>query len=330
MSLWLVRAGAHGEQEQGVLENSVITIHWNDFPDLSKFTSKDGMLNFYFQSRPNAKKTQAANEVGEIWSFAHDIQKGDLAAVPLKGQSAIAIGEVKGDYEYTTIKENIKHVRQVKWLKKIPRGAFDQDILYMFGTLKAVCQISKNNAEARAKELLQKEDFLYAAGIDAGEWQIDIEQYAKDEVIKYVSKTFSGHGLARLVEAVLKAQGLITERSGPGPDGGIGIFAVSGSLGFDYPRICVQVKPPQAPVDVKALKDLRDTMAKARADHGLIVSWGGFTQKTIQDVRDNFFSVRLWDSGDLLQAVFNHYDRLDGAIKAELPLKKIWGLAAEE
>ena len=35
MTLWLVRAGAHGEQEQGAYDNSIVTIGWNDLPNLS-------------------------------------------------------------------------------------------------------------------------------------------------------------------------------------------------------------------------------------------------------------------------------------------------------
>ena len=35
MALWLVRAGPHGEQEQGALDHSVTTIGWNEMPDIT-------------------------------------------------------------------------------------------------------------------------------------------------------------------------------------------------------------------------------------------------------------------------------------------------------
>jgi restriction system protein len=34
-ALWVVRAGKEGEQERAALENNLVTIGWNEFPDLS-------------------------------------------------------------------------------------------------------------------------------------------------------------------------------------------------------------------------------------------------------------------------------------------------------
>ena len=42
------------------------------------------------------------------------------------------------------------------------------------------------------------------------------------------------------------------------------------------------------------------------------------------------FTIRLWDSGDLLQSLQKNYDRLPPDLQAELPLKRIWALVLEE
>jgi len=330
MSLWLVRAGRHGEQEQGALEYSVVTIGWNEFADLSNIKTKDELAELYAKIYPTSKKMQAANEVGQIWRFIHEIQKGDLVALPLKTQSAIAIGKVVGDYEYKELANNIKHIRRVEWLKTIPRSAFDQDILYSLGAFMTVCQISRNNAENRIKELLRKEAIDIGERPEATEEVIDIEEYARDQIVKFIGRKFKGHNLARLVEAILQAQGYVTKKSGPGPDGGVDILAAAGPLGFDAPRICVQVKSSSSQIDVKVLRELQGVMSKVRADQGLLISWGGFTNKAIQEARDAFFSIRLWDAGDLIEAIFKHYERFDDELKAELPLKRVWGLVIEE
>ena len=331
MSLWLVRAGRHGEQEQGALEHNVVSIGWNEFSDLSNIKTKDELAELYAKVNPTSKKKQAANEVGQIWRFVREIEIGDLVALPLKTQSAIAIGKVIGDYEYKELTNNIKHIRRVKWLKTIPRSAFDQDILYSLGAFMTVCQISRNDAENRIKELLRKE------AIDVGnkepevtEEVIDIEEYARDQIVKYIGRKFKGHNLARLVETILQAQGYVTKKSSPGPDGGVDILAAAGPLGFDAPRICVQIKSSSSQIDVKVLRELQGVMSKVRADQGLLISWGGFTNKAIQEARDAFFSIRLWDAGDLIEAIFKHYERFDDELKAELPLKRIWGLVIEE
>jgi hypothetical protein len=51
---------------------------------------------------------------------------------------------------------------------------------------------------------------------------------------------------------------------------------------------------------------------------------------TILEARDQFFSVRLWDSGHLIQAVLDNYERLLPEIQAELPLKKVWILVQDD
>ena len=71
-------------------------------------------------------------------------------------------------------------------------------------------------------------------------------------------------------------------------------------------------------------------MAKVKADQGLFVSWSGYKSTAQQEARDDYFRIRLWDSGDVLNAIFKHYPKFDDELKAELPLKRIWALVLEE
>ncbi len=71
-------------------------------------------------------------------------------------------------------------------------------------------------------------------------------------------------------------------------------------------------------------------MKKAQANEALFVSWSGFKPTVYNELAPSFFSVRLWNQKDLLQQLFAHYDQLDEDLKAELPLKRIWTVAAQE
>lgn len=331
MALWMVRAGRYGEEEQQALEKGFVTIGWNEFPDLSKIKSREDLADLYRKTYPGEKKMTVANEVGQIWRFLDSMKVGDLVALPLKHQSAIAIGKIESDYEYRKdLGEDVHHARRVKWIKPgIPRSQFDQDLLYSFGAFMTVCQIERNNAEERVNALIKgKRTSEDETDIEAG--KLDIEQASRDQILKYINQKFKGHDLARLVEAVIQAQGYITSRSTPGPDGGVDILAGAGQLGFDNPRICVQVKSSSSPIDVTTLRNLQGTMQKFKADQGLLVSWGGFTTKVFEESRLSFFSVRLWDSGELLDEILEHFDKFPESLKAELPLKRIWTLVREE
>ena len=59
------------------------------------------------------------------------------------------------------------------------------------------------------------------------------------------------------------------------------------------------------------------------------MSWGGFTKPVKQDSKKEFFKIRLWDQGDVVDAILQNYERLDDEIKAELPLKQAARLAAQ-
>lgn len=329
MALWVVRAGKNGEQEPAALENAVIAIGWNDLGDLSKVKSKEEVERLYRQTYKDESSHSIATQVGQIWSFLSRIQVKDLVAIPLKGRSAVAVGVVQSGYEYRSdLGEIVQHTRKVKWLRSdLPRTSFEQDILYSFGGLQTVYQVSRNDAENRVRAMAEGKS-LPQSRADREEQtdvvqRLDIEQVAADEIKQYLSRKFRGHELARLVDELLKAQGYVTRKSAPGPDGGADILAGAGPLGFDHPRLCVQVKSSDSPLDVGVFRELLGTMKTKGAEFGLLVGWGGFKPTVLKEATSSYFNVRLWDQGELLNQIEGYYDRLPEALRAELPLKRI-------
>jgi len=329
MSLWVVRAGRFGEQEEGALRHGVAAIGWDELSDLSSIKSKESLRELYERLYPGAKKMKAAADVGQLWTFIDRIQTGDLIVLPLKLRAAIAIGRATGPYQYRTdLTPNIHHVRPVEWLStELPRTKFDQDLLYSFGGFKTVFQVQRNNAEQRVRAIVEGRK-PPSSHVTTEDSVLDVEQAARDQITAYINQKFAGHALARLVEAVLQAQGYLTRRSEPGPDGGVDILAGAGPMGFERPRLCAQVKTSQS--DVTVLRNLQGAMTTFGADQGLLVSWGGFTRPLLDEARRSFFAVRLWDSGHLLEALLRYWDELPDEVRAELPLKRIWALVLEE
>ena len=337
MAVWLVRAGKYGDAEQSALERSVVTIGWNELPDLSTVNDREELANIYRKLNPDASAGKVANHVGQVWAFRSRIEKNDLVILPLKSRSAIAIGKVIGPYQYTTeMGDGIRHIRKVEWLRTdLPRTTFDQDLLHSMGAFMTVCQIERNNAEARIRAILSGKKAPAALKTADEELEedaqtLDIEQAAGDQILEHIQRHFSGHKLAALVDAVLKAEGYLTRISPPGPDGGVDILAGTGPMGFGLPRLCVQVKSSSSPADVNVLRGLQGILQNFHAEQGLLVSWGGFKASVIQEARQSFFSIRLWDSGDLLAMILKNHDKFSDDLKAELPLKRVWALVLEE
>lgn len=331
MTFWLVRAGTHGEQEEGVLENNVVSIGWNKLPDLSKITSKEELTKLYLEANGPNKKRHVANVVGQIWTFLKKINNGDLVALPLKRKSGIAIGEVVDNYEFKEIQSNIKHVRKVKWIKTFPRSSFDQDILFSLGAFLTVGTVRADKAEERVRSMLKGEitSEILKEEIETDTSEFDLEQYSKDQITKFLERKFAGHNLSRLINEILKAQGYSTKLSPAGPDGGVDVLAGFGSLGFGNPKICVQVKSSQTPVDVRIVRELEGVIKSFKADYGLLVAWGGINPKAEQEMARSFFSIRLWDQDKIVEEIMKNYEKFDDSIKSELQLKKIWTLVEE-
>ncbi len=336
MTLWVVKGGRKGEREERFIENGLIGIGWEGVPDLTTFQSRDAMKEGYRSVYPGESEVKVGVQVGQLWAFSHVMKQGDLVVVPLKTRGQIAIGRIAGDYRYASdLGSDMLHVRPVKWIKTdYPRAAFDKDLLFSFGSFLGVSTVSRNNAEARVESLVTGKSTPSASSEQAevltdAEEEIDLEETGRDQIVDLIQKRFKGHGLGRLVDAVLAAKGFSTRVSPPGPDGGVDIVAGAGAMGFDGPRLVVQVKSQYSPADVSVLRELKGTMADYRADQGLLVCWGGFKDTLRREARNDYFKIRLWDQQELLDNLFAHYDEFDEDIRAELPLKRVWTVARD-
>ncbi len=338
---YLVRGGRSGEDEEYALQNNMSIIGFHETPSLEGAPDYHAVLQLVKSSYPDAKSRRAGNFAGQLWCFAIAIHEQDLIVLPRKRTSQIAIGRVAGPYRFQNVGGSVRHTRAVEWLKTdLPRTMFRQDLLYSFGAFMTVCNISRNDAVHRIQAVLkggQDPGMKRPHGQDSQpspedetDAEPDLRQLALDQIVREIQSRFSGHSLTDLVDAVLQADGWTTNVSPPGPDGGVDILAGRGPLGLDPPRLCVQVKSQANPADVTVYRTLQGTMQSFKAEQGLLVCWGGFNKAVLQESKQSHFTVRLWDSGDLVQAVFRTYESLPEEIQAELPLQRVWMMVPDE
>jgi restriction system protein len=345
MAVWLIRAGAHGEYEAKFVDEERVYVTWDGLDvDLAKLTQRSELTDAMTERYPDAKPKRIINWVAQVWPFAHEIKKGDMVVLPLKSQRAIQVGEFTSDYHFEPDgPDPFFHWRSVKWIgEAVPRAHFGKDLLNTFGAFLTICRVQRNNAEARLAmmrdngwkpESIAAITKLSAEALHEDGSAIedtDLEEAASDQIARLIAARFKGHGLTRLVEAILRAQGYTTYRSAEGRDGGADILAGAGPLGFGVPRLCVEVKSQDTPVDRPTVDKLIGAVTKFGAQEGLFVSWSGFKTNVQRELAPSFFRVRLWTQKELLEALFAHYDHLDDDVKAELPLKRIWTVAAQD
>lgn len=340
--IYLARAGGSGEDENYALDHGVAIIGFSEYPPLNKAKDYEGMLALVKATRPDLKPRAAGNYAGQLWAFALAMKEGDIVVLPRKLTSQVALGRVKGPYIYEKVGAAARHTRAVEWLRPdVPRSVFGQDLLHSFGAFMTVCNIRRNNAEQRITAVLDgKPDPGFTPTLGkaikpetvAGDNDVlahDLALAAHDEIVAHIQTRFREHALAELVDAVLVADGWTTKLSPPGPDGGVDILAGRGPFGLDAPRLCVQVKSQNSPADVTVYRTLQGSMQTYKAEQGLLVCWGGFNKIVATEAKQGHFMVRLWDSRDLVEAIYRTYERLPAEIQAELPLKRVWMLVQE-
>ena len=340
--LWLVRLGRNGEFEQFALDKGILRIGFGIDRDISKLKNREGLLRLMKEIFPGAKPAKHRNFASQVNQFANIAADGDLVVSPMKTTSAIGIGHFSGPYAPGPKGEV---TRPVKWLQvDVKRDAFKQDLLYSFGAIQTVCEISRNDALRRVEHVLgtgkdpgdgsKPNGKLLAKSEDetdeASDQLVNLDQIARDQIEKRIASLFSGHDFTQLVAAILRAQGYRTRVSPPGADQGVDIVAGSGPLGLESPRIVVQVKSGDVTVDQPTLQGLIGSVQDTQADHGLIVSWNGYTKAVRRRVNDLYFRVRLWGREELTDNLLATYGELPEEITAELPLRRTWTLVPDD
>lgn len=337
MPVWVARAGRAGEAEQFALDNDVAVAGWDEVPDLSAIAGRGEVLALLADAYPDEAENTLKNWETQLWAFSHRIELNDLVVLPRKRTGTIAFGSCVGNYRFdASAPTGCKHQIPVRWLQRdIPRQAVESDLRYSIGGAMTVFQVSRNRADERLRALVSgkaepsqvRDSIATTDGEDAS--PPDLARIALDQITDHISRRFRGHALERLVEAILIAQGFVTDRTAEGADGGVDILCGKGSLGLESPRMCVQVKSEDKPIDVKVIRELQGVLSTFGADLGLVVAWRGFTSKADQEARRNFFKIRLWGPDALISQMVSVYDKLPEDIQKDIPLKRIWTLVPD-
>ena len=179
---WVVRAGEKGDQEDSALAYNIVTIGWNELPDLFYITDKYSLTNLYYSIYTEHRK-HGSQAISQIWNFLRGIKKSDIVILPSKkNENLINIGIVEGEYEFKELEKNIKHIRYVKWLKNIPISDFELEIVTQLRLPKTVYKVNANTSEAIIN-LLKEENLITISS------KIDISpKFSMDDLIDIIQE----------------------------------------------------------------------------------------------------------------------------------------------
>jgi restriction system protein len=143
-------------------------------------------------------------------------------------------------------------------------------------------------------------------------------EFIKDKVIE-----LDWEEMQDLVAGVLRAMGYKTRVSPSGSDDrGKDIVASRDGLGFEDPRIIVEVKHRQAAMGSQEIRGFLG--GRHEADKGLYVSTGGFTKDARYEAERARIPVTLIDLDDFVKVLLEHYERMDIETQRLIPLRKLY------
>ena len=152
------------------------------------------------------------------------------------------------------------------------------------------------------------------------------ESQANGEIERFV-RGLGPYEFQDLVAALLRGMGYYTPFIAPrGKDGGIDVIAYRDPLGTIAPRIIVQVKHRQQKASVQEIRELAGLLGRD-GDNGLFVSTGGFTSDAEHEISRSARHMEKMDLEAFIQFWKRHYESLNEADKALLPLRNIMFLA---
>ena len=333
--VWLIRGGATGQFETFALEHGATGGGWGEVPSLIDCTTYQEIRDLMAAARPDDSPKAIGNWAGQLWALRIAMQIGDYVLMPRKGQGILAIGILTSDYIYDESRPpGERHYRRVDWKQlDVPKTSLGADIRRSLGTFMTICEISREGIVERIQSvistgidpLLDEQSMSNGTGTPNEDTVApNVVNDAEISVQELIRNQFPDHELAALVDAVLQASGFKTRLSPKGPDGGVDILAGRGDLGFEGPRIAVQVKNSVSAMGVPQINELMGAKTTFGADQALYVSWGGFTSEARRMARNEWFQLRLWDADDLMREVTYVYLKLDASIQVRIPLRQVW------
>lgn len=323
MAVWIVRAGRDGEHEAAFIDRNVVAIGFDLARSIEAYATREEL-----RSQPQLRRSAA----DQLWRFCHEIKQDDMVVLPRKVTREVAVGRIAGAYAFRPecVGRDVCHTRPVTWFATdIPRSDFDRDLLNSLGALSTVSTPRAQDAERRIERIAKRhlgqpideqpgEDA--AAEVDPNE-EVDLDQAIKDRIVARLRQKFAGVRLEQLVASILSASGYVTQETRAGADGGVDIVAGRGDLGFAPPRLCVQVKARTTKVDLAEYDRLIGNVANFGAEHGLLVSLGGFTRAVRDRNAQSFFKLRLWGPEELTERLLDTYESLPANVHADIPLR---------
>ncbi len=324
---WMVRAGEAGWRFEDFERQSAVTIGWMEMNDLTPFRTRDDFVRQVERSYPDAKKGWIPGAAGQVFRFVREIKVGDSVVTYNPSERAYLVGRVTWEYQYLPGQSvDQPHLRTVEWRGRVDRDRLSVATRNSLGAISTLFLIPVE-AASEIERLLStaSQPTPVATDVIAHQQVADLYKDQLDRSLEFIKDRVNAldwSDMQELVAGVLRAMGYKTRVSPSGSDRGKDIVASPDGLGFEDPRIVVEVKHRQATMGSQEIRSFLG--GRHDNDKGLYVSTGGFSREARYEAERARIPVTLMDLNDLVKLLVEHYERLDVDTQRLVPLRKLY------
>ena len=330
-TMWMVR-GDSGRLYDEFHERRLVALGWEQMNDAKPGMSREQLADMYRAACPEYKPGQILSGASQVWRFINEVAEGDYVTTYNPSTRKYLIGQIAGPARVEPERESlgITHTRKVKWtgeinrdllgiqtknslgstltLFRLPEPAMAEIIAALKGTHAAVPAASDKLADT--EEQTEARDLL-------GDVEARAVEFIKDRISK-----LDWDEMQELIAGILRAMGYKTRIAPKGPDRGADIVASPDGLGFETPRIVVEVKHRSGQMGSKEIRSFLG--GRHKDDRGLYVSTGGYSKDARYEGDRAGIPVTLWELDDVVRYLIDYYDNVDNETRQLVPLKRVY------
>ena len=307
-----------------------MSIGWSELGDLGgpaidRSTLKERLATAF----PEAKAGAIPIWAGILSRFMYEMKVGDLVVSPDRLTRTINIGRISSNHFFDKAVTVHPNRRSVEWLKlNIPRSDLPVSALNEIGSAMTLFEVRRHkDVIEHLLQGIQPDHHVTdneEEGLEDEPNARRVETYSRD-FVEGILRGMEPVQFENLIAAVLRAMGYHAEVTQLSGDGGVDVLASHDPLRLQPPTIKVQVKRTTSSIGGPAVQALLGTLAPGGSELALFVTLGNYSNDATHIARTRQ-DIRLLSGAQLIDLVFEYYDKLDSEWQRLLPLRLIYAV----
>lgn len=307
-----------------------MSIGWSELGDLGgpaidRSTLKERLATAF----PEAKAGAIPIWAGILSRFMYEMKVGDLVVSPDRLTRTINIGRISSNHFFDKAVTVHPNRRSVEWLKlNIPRSDLPVSALNEIGSAMTLFEVRRHkDVIEHLLQGIQPDHHVTdneEEGLEDEPNARRVETYSRD-FVEGILRGMEPVQFENLIAAVLRAMGYHAEVTQLSGDGGVDVLASHDPLRLQPPTIKVQVKRTTSSIGGPAVQALLGTLAPGGSELALFVTLGNYSNDATHIARTRQ-DIRLLSGAQLIDLVFEYYDKLDSEWQRLLPLRLVYAV----